>query len=180
LIGERDPISLALRSASVPTPLGRVKLIAVLLLAFVLGAAAIGYGCHRLYQIAHIRTGPAVEGRAVGWVTRPSRRGAIYRVRYTFEVDGVTHTGGPVPVPEEVYEGTQKDPTLTVRYAAERPDWHLPEVSIANEHESAIFTALPGVFVCAFVVLGSLLTRLKAKPAPRKENFPGDPPLGSA
>src|SRR5216110_2970666 len=110
-------------------PMSRTKLVAVLLFAFATGAAAIAYGCYRLYQIAQIQNGPTVEGRATGWDTRPSRNRTVYRVNYAFDADGVTYTGGPIAVPKDTYDGTQKSPALAVRHAANRTDWHLPEAA---------------------------------------------------
>lgn len=161
-----------------PSTAGRVKLVAVLLFALAMGAGAVGHGCYRLYQIAQIRRGPAAEGRATDWAVEP-RRDRVYRVRYTFEADGAPRAGGPTVVPKDVHDATRKAPALTVRYAADRPDWHLPEAAIAGETERAALTALPGAVVCAFVLLGSLFAWLGARLRARAEppvNIPKDPP----
>jgi hypothetical protein len=166
----------------------RVKLVVVLVLVFALGAGAGAYGGYRYYQIEQMQNGPAVEARPIAWTKRSARKSAVYSVSYKFDANGVTHTGGGVAVPKDVYDGAQKAHAITVRHAPERPDWHLPEAALESEKESAARIALSGLFTCAFIALASALAwfsgrrqaQTAAQPAPlAADNFPKDPPTGS-
>jgi hypothetical protein len=160
------------------------------LLAIAIGAAAIAYSRHLDHKVESIRSGPAFDARAVEWGTHRSKRQLGYKVKYQFTLEGVTYTSDWATVPRAVHDATRAGAPLPVRRAATRPEWHLPEASIAGVQEDAEWALLAGVaaiFVgSAAVIIPWVARRRRARAAtaafiaqhakPPADNFPKDPP----
>lgn len=160
---------------------GRVEIVALVGLILALGAGALGSGGFDLYRVRRIEAGPVVEGRATAWDVVELRRSTQYKVKYEFARDGEPRTGDWARVTKQTHDTTRAGAPLPVRYAAERPDWHLPEAALKQARTRAGLTVLAGVVVLvfpAFPLMAAWVAR-RAKAKRDAGHFPKAPPPGS-